>query len=65
MKLIREFHDLGDLFRRENEGTGEDWVRLRVAAECEGGYDAEVLACAADGPEEVGILRGRGGDEEA
>ena len=53
-------YDLGDLVREEDEGPGEDGVRLLEALEGEGRYDAEVGTRAADGPEEVGF-RGLGG----
>lgn len=51
MKFVGERDDGGELVGGEDEGAGEDGVGLREALEGEGGYDAEVGAGAADGPE--------------
>lgn len=62
VEFVGECDDLGDLVGQEYEGAGEDVVFLREGLECEGRYDAEVGAAAADGPEEVGVGGGGAGD---
>lgn len=56
MEFIGEFDDVGDLVWEEDEGACEDGMFLLEALECEGCDDAEVCACAADSPEQVGVL---------
>jgi hypothetical protein len=51
VKFVGEGDDGGELVGGEDEGAGEDGVGLRETLEGEGGYNAEIGAGAADGPE--------------
>lgn len=62
VEFVHEGYDLGQCGGREDERACEDGVRLRVSLEGEFGHDAEVLACAADRPEQVCVVRFGGGD---
>jgi hypothetical protein len=55
VEFVGEGDDFWDFAGREYECACEDGIRLGKGAECEGGYDAEVCAGAAKGPEEVGV----------
>lgn len=53
VEFVHEGYDLRQCCWGEDEGACEDRVGLIVGLEGEFCYDAEVLACTADGPEEV------------
>lgn len=65
MELVRKGNNLRDSGRWEDEWACEDGVWLEKGLECEGSYYAEVLACAADGPVEVGMGGWGGGYDGA
>lgn len=56
VEFVGKGDDSGEFVGRENQGPGVDGIGLGVPAEGEGGYNAEILTCTADGPEKVCVL---------